>query len=1275
MKIKILCGVIGILVVVWTGSVLAQSENEASNLAKEAKTIIDSAKSKDDYQRAAQKYEEALKINEKVKSEKGIGLCSYQLGVIQSRLGQYQKSLEYYEKSLAINKKVGNVSAEASTLGAIGSVYDSLGQYQNALEYHEKSLAIKQKIGDLKGEGISLNNIGLVYHSLGQYQKALEYYEKSLAIEQKIGNVSAEASTLGNIGSVYKSLGQHPKALEYYGKSLAIRQKIGDVKGEGTTLNNIGLVYNSLGQHPKALESYEKSLAIKQKIGDVKGEGTTLSNMGSVCESLGQYPKALEYHEKSLAIMQKIGDTGGEGVTLNNIGLVYRSLGQYQKALEYYGKSLAIRQKIGDTGGEGVTLNNIGLVYRSLGQYPKALEYFEKSLPIRQKIGDVKGEGTTLNNIGLVYNSLGQYQKALEYYEKSLAIDQKIGYVKGEGTTLNNMGEVYRSWGQYAKSLEYYEKSLAIDQKIGYVKGEGTTLNNMGSAYYAWGQYQNALEYYEKTLAIMQKIGAVELEAGSLSNIGNVYRSWGQYPKALEYYEKSLAIDQKIGYVKGEGISLNNIGMVYTSWGQYAKALEYYEKSLAIMQKIGDVKVEVTTLSNIGSVYKSWGQYQKALEYYEKSLAIEKKIGVPSDGTEDIIGNVYLTMGDIQHAEPSLKKANRWMSLGRLALVKSDFNEAKTKFESELNRSIKDRSVDGLFAGHTGLGLSYEGLNQYDKAAEHFKHAIDVTEQIRDSLTPAQRADFYDAQILHIQRITPYQGLARVLMKSGKPEQSFKESEGTKARIFAESLSGRSQNIVHDIPKSVVDQDSDINNRLAAFSKGLQTAYEKGSKDAIESFGRQVKDVRSEKERHIDKLRKAYPLYSATKYPQPMNLEHSALKNDEWTLEYEVTEPGVCIYLAHGKKVVKGLFKPIARKDLDELVRKFREPMELRQGDFIQKLKSFDFVSGKKLSDLLLGDILSDLPRDTPVIIIPDGSLGVVPFEMITLNNTGKIVTDEAIPQISGAEFFGDRNPISYYQSVTALTLVRTLGSKIKPGSKLVVIADPVFQMTDARAQQASETKITEKDRARSIELMATIEDSSQGTLRFNRLEKTSALADNLGALYGSDCLALKGLSASKAEFMSKVVPNLDKYGTVVFATHGAMSHKIPGLMEPFLALCMVPDGTDGFLKMSDILSLKMNTDVVALTACETALGKDLSGEGVMSMGRAFQYAGSSSVLMTLWKVEESSAVQLAESFFKYRKAGKSKLDALQAAKKDIRDAGYKHPYFWSGFILVGETS
>jgi len=201
---------------------------------------------------------------------------------------------------------------------------------------------------------------------------------------------------------------------------------------------------------------------------------------------------------------------------------------------------------------------------------------------------------------------------------------------------------------------------------------------------------------------------------------------------------------------------------------------------------------------------------------------------------------------------------------------------------------------------------------------------------------------------------------------------------------------------------------------------------------------------------------------------------------------------------------------------------------------------------------------------------------------------------------------------------------------------------------------------------------MTAMEDSVG--LLFPQLPETGKLADDLVKMYGTNCLSITGLRADKLDFLSKIAPWMDQYGSVVFATHGVMGNQIPGIMEPFLALTLVPPGMDGFLKMSDILSLKMNSDIVALTACQTGLGKELSGEGAMSMGRAFQYSGARSVLMSLWSVAEISSVKLTESFFQHRKSGKTKLESLKFAREEIRKQGFEHP-FLSAFILVGEVN
>lgn len=188
------------------------------------------------------------------------------------------------------------------------------------------------------------------------------------------------------------------------------------------------------------------------------------------------------------------------------------------------------------------------------------------------------------------------------------------------------------------------------------------------------------------------------------------------------------------------------------------------------------------------------------------------------------------------------------------------------------------------------------------------------------------------------------------------------------------------------------------------------------------------------------------------------------------------------------------------------------------------------------------------------------------------------------------------------------------------------------------------------------------------------RLPRTSRLGESLQETYAGLTDLKQGADANKSWFIET---DLTPYRSVVFATHAYAGTDLGGLKEPVLVLTLVnqPPGKDGFLRMSEVMGLKLNADVVALTACQTGLGKRISGEGTVGMGRAFQYAGSKSALMSLWSVSENSSVKLVENFFKYLKEGKNKLEALKLARDEVRKDGYDHPFYWAPFILVGEVN
>ncbi len=187
------------------------------------------------------------------------------------------------------------------------------------------------------------------------------------------------------------------------------------------------------------------------------------------------------------------------------------------------------------------------------------------------------------------------------------------------------------------------------------------------------------------------------------------------------------------------------------------------------------------------------------------------------------------------------------------------------------------------------------------------------------------------------------------------------------------------------------------------------------------------------------------------------------------------------------------------------------------------------------------------------------------------------------------------------------------LEQRTRQDNKLLVIADPVFQAEDERAGTSlrETTPVPSAETSLYVDLMAAIKDGKAGRLTLSRLVLTGGLAEALAAMFPGKADTFTGLAASKEQFLITAGQDLNNYDKIVFATHGYFGSDLPGIMEPVLFLSLVPPGTDGFLRMSEVMGIKASTDIVALTACQSGLGQRISGEGTMGMGRAFQYRGS----------------------------------------------------------------
>jgi CHAT domain-containing protein len=475
------------------------------------------------------------------------------------------------------------------------------------------------------------------------------------------------------------------------------------------------------------------------------------------------------------------------------------------------------------------------------------------------------------------------------------------------------------------------------------------------------------------------------------------------------------------------------------------------------------------------------------------------------------------------------------------------------------------------------------------------------------------------------------------------------------SQVFSNTLLTTGANIAYAKPQLLLKEMS-LQDKFAALSQQREKALQEGKLEAAARLNQDLEQLKKEKEEFIKQLNIENPEYAAFRYPQPLGLSEILLSPSEVLLKFEVTENAVLVWLIRGKEVVSTYRISITRDELYKLVYEFRNSFKLIDGI---RLSPYQYEAGQRLFNLLLKEPFAKLQGEE-VIISPDECLEILPYEALPYQASGITSQEKDETEI---EFVGDHHSIRYCYSASVLSTDRKAKKSEQSTKTLLVLADPEFLPPAVDKEDESKSQIQRLAR-----------NEAELNFIFEPLPKTAIMADYLNRLY-PEADILKGAEASEASLRNK---GMQDYRYLVFATHGILDNDIPIIKEPALVLTQVgtdlnDPSRDGFLTMSEVMGMKLNCQIAALTACQTGMGKILAGEGVMGMGRAFQYAGSKSVLVSLWSVEDESTNLLTKQFFAYLKEGKDSVEALRLARLDLRKAGYTHPFYWAPFILVGE--
>jgi CHAT domain-containing protein/Flp pilus assembly protein TadD len=985
-----------------------------------------------------------------------------------------------------------------------------------------------------------------------------------------------------------------------------------------------------------------------KKIGEVDGERVTVGSetILAIAEAAGAYRIEARSPEKTAktgryeikikelreGTAQDKHRVAAESVFREAEKLKQGTVEEKRKSVEKYHEALELYRRAGDRSREAYILNKIGWAHIYLGEMRKALEKYNEALSFSRAVGDRREEASALNGIGVVYWQLGEMRKTLEKYNEALQLSQAAGDLRREAAILNNIGVIHWILGETQKAWEKYNEALPVSRAVGDRSREANILSNIGLLHELLGEKRKALETYSEALLIFQTLDERNHQATMLNAIGVVYRSLGETRKALEKYNEALPLSRAAGNLNTETRVLSNIGEVYVSLGETRKALEKYNEALPLSRAAGDRRYEADVLNGIGKVYQSLGETQKALEKYNEALAHRRAAGDRNGEAATLlaIARVEQTRGALTQADQTIEQA--------IGIVES------------------------LRAG-----------NREDHRASYLASRREYYESYIDILAERHRQN----------------------QTAGFDATAFAVSERSRARSLLELLTESRADIRQGVDSSLLERERSLR-QLLQEKAAAQFALlnRKHTPAEAEAAAKDIDSITADYEELRAQIRAVAPRYAALTQPQPLGLaeiQRQVLDPDTLLLEYSLGDNASHLFVVSKTSITwhqlpkRAEIEAAARRVYELLTAPPPQPgdTEAKYRARVKEARESYWTKAAGLSRMLLGPVASQLDKKR-LAIVADGALQYIPFAALPAPSP---VNDEA--RNSGAEpqpLFVEHEIVSLPSASTLATLRRETAGR-KPAEKsLAVLADPVFTDDDTRVRRdvgkagpKEKTKSADSEKIDIAFLQMSRSGRETGVIgaegAFGRLLSTRREAAAISALVPErERMQALDFEASRTTALR---PELGEYRIVHFAAHGMLNNIHPELSGIVLSLVdEAGQQQDGFLRLQDIYNLKLPAELVVLSACQTGLGKEIKGEGLVGLTRGFMYAGAPRVVASLWKVDDRATSELMKRFYQGMLGPEAlgPAGALRQAQLSLwKQKQWRAPYYWAAFVLQGE--
>lgn len=902
-------------------------------------------------------------------------------------------------------------------------------------------------------------------------------------------------------------------------------------------------------------------------------------------------------------------------------------------------RALLLWSGLGECWREAEELYQLGIVHRLLRQFETSADRLHEAAEAWGVLGNTAREAEALNEAGLSCVDADHPEHALEDYRQALAKTREAGSRRQEGLILNNLGLVLKKLGEHRQALVHLEEALAVMRELGDRDEEANTLVNLGSTLWDLSETQKALEAYKAALAIPD--AQQSIRAAAFNNLGTLYASLGDWNEAVASYDQAIAINRALHDDSRLADTFNNRGLAQHYAGDVEDARSSYEEALSLARKTRNLQAQILARNNVGLLLEvKLKKPAEALEQWREVV----RLAAESPGLE------YVGLSARAAVERGEKRLEDARATLREAIVQAE-RKAEHRFAAEMTLRL--------------AGVDKE-LGDLDASAEDGRKAIERVESLRNRvLTSEQRAVFLAAQqAFYVNYIDTLMRLDQQRPGKGFDKEALRASEQARARSLLDLLGEAEADLRKGVPPALLEREQRARAALRDHDLYyMELVHRNAGPERIAQAAERLNEALHESEAVEAALRARNESYAALIRPQLLSVQEiqtQVLSDRTLLLEFFLGEERSYLWALTASTFQS--FDLPGRQEIETLAREYYDALTARNDPDadVKKADATAERAGHELSRMILTPV-ERLLGDRVLLVVSDGVLHYVPFAALPL------------PSSPGEPVLA-RNQVVSLPSASALAaLRRDIGGRAPAPKTLAVLADPVFP-GDPRLTRLAPREDAKRAAAHpGSPLRGLLRQSDQ--LSLGRLPFSAKEAEDILAFVPNPAqhLAALGFAASSAIATSGELAN---YRYVHFATHGLIDSRQPKLSKLALSQFNETGGrVDGFLRLSDIYNLNLNADLVGLSACQTALGKEVRGEGLVGLTRGFMYAGAARVLASLWSVEDRATAKLMKSFYRNLLAEKrSAAEALQRAQ--IEMAGkpqYRSPYYWAGFSLQGE--